>query len=144
MRNSAGTASSSRRSLWASAAICMNSLPRWLISITPTPQPCQSSMSAAASRSTASGMAAGPAAKLNGRCWLAIASGSRIVAVGRSVAFRRGTAVAVLDDRVVLDDALQARQLGAVVECDQRDALRGAPELAHLADARAHEHALVG
>src|SRR6516225_10622240 len=143
MRKSGGTASSSRRSAWASAAICMNSLPRWLISITPTPQPCQSSISAAASRSTASGIAAGPGAKFQGRVWSAIASGRRVVAtLGRRIAFR--AAATVLEVGVVLDDALQARQLGAVVQRDQRDALRRAPELAHLAHARAHEHALVG
>src|SRR3954470_23115020 len=142
MRKCAGTASSSRRAASASAAICMNSLPRWLISITPTPQPCQSSISAAASRSTGSGMAAGPGAKFQGRFESAIASGRRIAGVRRRFAF--GRALAILDVRVVLDDALQARQLGAVVQRDQRDALRGPPELAHLAHPRAHEHALVG
>src|SRR6185369_1938346 len=44
-----------------------NSLPRWLISITDMPLPCQSSISAAALRSTASGSTAGPALKLNTR-----------------------------------------------------------------------------
>ena len=43
----------------------MNSLPRWLISITDMPLPCQSSISAAALLSTASGSTAGPALKLN-------------------------------------------------------------------------------
>ena len=45
----------------------MNSLPRWLISITDMPEPCQSSISSAAWRSTDSGRAAGPALKLNTR-----------------------------------------------------------------------------
>jgi hypothetical protein len=45
----------------------MNSLPRWLISITLMPLPCQSSISAAAWRSTGSGRAAGPALKLKTR-----------------------------------------------------------------------------
>src|SRR5688500_6929002 len=45
----------------------MNSLPRWLISITDMPDPCQSSISSAAWRSTGSGSAAGPALKLNTR-----------------------------------------------------------------------------
>src|SRR5450755_262649 len=45
----------------------MNSLPRWLISITDTPLPCQSSISTAAWRSTGSGRTAGPGLKLNGR-----------------------------------------------------------------------------
>src|SRR5712692_2520215 len=42
----------------------MNSLPRWLISITDMPDPCQSSISAAACASTSSGRTAGPALKL--------------------------------------------------------------------------------
>ena len=42
----------------------MNSLPRWLISITDMPLPCQSSISAAAVRRTSSGSTAGPALKL--------------------------------------------------------------------------------
>ena len=45
----------------------MNSLPRWLISITDMPLPCQSSISAAACCSTGSGSTAGPALKLNTR-----------------------------------------------------------------------------
>jgi len=64
MRNCAGTASSVRRSASAVSAIEMNSLPRWLISITLMPEPCQSSISAAAWRSTSSGSTAGPAEKL--------------------------------------------------------------------------------
>src|SRR5213592_3649334 len=39
----------------------MNSLPRWLISITDMPEPCQSSISEAAFSSTSSGRTAGPA-----------------------------------------------------------------------------------
>src|SRR5438132_394245 len=42
----------------------MNSLPRWLISITDMPDPCQSSISEAACASTSSGSTAGPALKL--------------------------------------------------------------------------------
>jgi len=64
MRKSAGTASSSRRSASAASAIEMNSRPRWLISITLMPEPCQSSISAAACCRTSSGSAAGPAEKL--------------------------------------------------------------------------------
>ena len=45
----------------------MNSLPRWLISITDMPLPCQSSISSAAMRSTDSGSTAGPALKLKTR-----------------------------------------------------------------------------
>ena len=42
----------------------MNSLPRWLISITHMPVPCQSSISSPARASTSSGSTAGPALKL--------------------------------------------------------------------------------
>jgi len=59
-----GTASSSRRSDSACSQMAMNSLPRWLISMTLMPLPCQSSISAAACCSTASGITAGPAEKL--------------------------------------------------------------------------------
>src|SRR5437763_7492620 len=45
----------------------MNSLPRWLISITDMPLPCQSSISAAAVRRTDSGRTAGPGLKLKMR-----------------------------------------------------------------------------
>src|SRR3989442_907125 len=45
----------------------MNSLPRWLISITDMPEPCQSSISEAACASTSSGRTAGPALKLKTR-----------------------------------------------------------------------------
>ncbi len=60
----AGTASSSRSSASARSAMPMKALPRWLISITDMPSPCQSSISSAAWRSTGSGSAAGPALKL--------------------------------------------------------------------------------
>src|SRR5436190_9559263 len=60
-------ASSARRSASALAAMPMNSLPRWLISITDMPLPCQSSISAAACRKTDSGSTAGPALKLKTR-----------------------------------------------------------------------------
>src|SRR6516164_6717602 len=45
----------------------MNSLPRWLISITDIPLPRQSSISSAACRKTGSGSVAGPALKLKTR-----------------------------------------------------------------------------
>jgi len=57
-------ASSVRMSASAWVQMAPNSLPRWLISITLMPLPCQSSISEAARCSTASGMAAGPAEKL--------------------------------------------------------------------------------
>ena len=58
----------------------------------------------------------------------------------RSVSFGAGFAgggVFAFGRRVVLDDALQPRQLGAIVQRDQGHALRGAAELADLADAGA-------
>ncbi len=54
----------------------MYSLPRWLISITDMPLPCQSSISSAACRSTGSGSAAGPALKLKTRVILETPKGS--------------------------------------------------------------------
>ena len=72
--SSSGIASSSRRAASASASIAMNSLPRWLISITDMPLPCQSSISSAAWRSTGSGRAAGPGLKLNGRVMARLSS----------------------------------------------------------------------
>src|SRR3982751_1580987 len=53
----------------------MNSLPRWLISITDMPLPCQSSSSSAARRRTGSGRAAGPGLKLKGRGIASCSSG---------------------------------------------------------------------
>jgi hypothetical protein len=64
MRKFSGTASSSRKSASADLRIAPNSWPRWLISITLMPLPCQSSISDAACCSTSAGMAAGPAEKL--------------------------------------------------------------------------------
>src|SRR5690606_13705900 len=72
----AGMARISRRSASACRAIEMNSLPRWLISITLMPVPRQSSISAAACRSTSSGRVAGPAAKLKGRVRVLLMKGS--------------------------------------------------------------------
>src|SRR5829696_7909427 len=45
---------------------------------------------------------------------------------------------------IILHDALQAAELGAFVEPDQRDTLGGAAQLADLANAGAYQHALVG
>src|SRR6187455_3265378 len=60
-------ASSSRRSFSASAAMPMNSLPRWLISITDMPLPRQSVISSPARARTSAGSIAGPALKLKMR-----------------------------------------------------------------------------
>ena len=55
----------SERSLASAAsAMAMNSLLRWLISMTLMPEPPKSVISSAARLSTGSGSAAGPAAKL--------------------------------------------------------------------------------
>src|SRR5438132_599564 len=97
----------------------MNSLPRWLISITDMPDPVQSSISAEACASTSSGRTAGPALKLNTRV------------SGRLPIFL------VL---FLLRDALDARELGAFVQVDQAHALRRAPHLADLLHAHAYEH----
>src|SRR3954463_16460231 len=52
----------------------MNSLPRWLISVTDMPVPCQSSISSAARRRTGSGRTAGPGLKLKGRVMARLSS----------------------------------------------------------------------
>src|SRR6185436_6294819 len=44
---------------------------------------------------------------------------------------------------IVLDDALQAGELGAIVECDQRHTLGGTAEFADLGHAGAHQHPAV-
>src|SRR5712691_7703270 len=101
----------------------MNSLPRWLISITDIPEPCQSSISAAACASTSSGRTAGPALKLNTRV------------------------TGLLPIRFVLlllGDPLDAGELGAFVEVDQAHPLSRAPHLADLLDAGAYEDAAGG
>src|SRR5437899_2700710 len=98
----------------------MNSLPRWLISITDMPDPCQSSISAAACASTSSGRTAGPALKLKTRV-----SGL----------------LPILFFLFLLRDALDARELGALVEVDQAHPLGRAALLADLLYARAYQHA---
>src|SRR5438445_6150864 len=97
----------------------MNSFPRWLISITDMPDPCQSSISPAACPSTSSGRTAGPALKLKTRV-----SGLLPIFL---VLF-------------LLRDALDARELGALVEVDQAHPLRRAPHLADLLYAHAYDH----
>src|SRR5438552_8175260 len=101
----------------------MNSLPRWLISITDMPDPCQSSISEAACSRTSSGRTAGPALKLKTRV-----SGL----------------LPILLVLFLLGDALDARELGAFVEVDQAHALGRAPHLADLLHARAYEDAARG
>src|SRR5262252_6732795 len=101
----------------------MNSLPRWLISITDMPEPCQSSISAAACSSTSSGRTAGPALKLK----------TRLLPV-----------LPVFFVIFLLGDALDAGELRALVEVDQAHALGRAAQLADLLDARADGDAAGG
>src|SRR5258708_3488528 len=97
----------------------MNSLPRWLISITDMPDPCQSSISPAACASTSSGRTAGPALKLKTRV-------SGLLPIFLFL--------------FLLGDALDARELGALVQVDQPHALGRAPHLADLLYAHAYQH----
>src|SRR5467141_1501940 len=101
----------------------MNSMPRWLISITDMPDPCQSSISAAACSSTSSGRTAGPALKLKTRV-----SGL----------------LPILLVLFLLRDALDARELGALVQIDQAHALRRTAHLADLLHARPDQDASGG
>src|ERR1043165_5771472 len=102
----------------------MNSLPRWLISITPMPEPCQSSISSPARDRTSAGSIAGPALKLKIRdISRSVDGGGRPPRgwrrVGRRLAVIAVPAVAsiaVCVAQVALLDAFQARQLLALVE----------------------------
>src|SRR5690242_6215141 len=82
-----------RRSASASAAIAMNSRPRWLISITDMPALCQLTSSHFAFSSTSTGMVAGPAPKLKMRaaglmrCAEALAFGRAAFALRAGAAF---------------------------------------------------------
>src|SRR5436190_6949405 len=123
-----------RRSASASAAMAVNSLPRWLISITDIPASCQLTSSHFAFSSTSTGMVAGPAPKLKMRA-RGLLCGAAAIAVPFRVGFagfgRRSAmravgvgAVAVLAVLLVaIHDALQARELLALVQVDQRDPL---------------------
>src|SRR5216110_3785193 len=115
-----GTLSSSRKSFSACSAIAMNSLPRWLISITDMPDPCQSSISEAACASTSSGRTAGPALKLK---------------------IRVSGLLPIFLVLFLLGDALDARELGAFVQVDEAHPLSRAPHLADLLYARPDQDA---
>src|SRR6476660_1166087 len=114
-------AASLRRSASASAAMPVNSLPRWLISITDMPASCQLTSSHLARSSTSTGIAAGPAPKLKiraaGLMWCAVAAGCAIAVVAVAVL---AAAVAVLAVPVfaivvvAVHDRLQARELLAL------------------------------
>src|SRR4051812_49351833 len=109
----------------------MNSLPRWLISITDMPEPCQSSISAAACDSTSSGSAAGPALKLKPLSPGRLPTAATSFVCARRSALRR---LPVHHALRRLGDALDAGEPGALVEIDQHDALRRAAHLADLVD----------
>src|SRR5689334_16238559 len=126
-------AASLRRSASASAAIETNSLPRWLISITDMPASCQLTSSHLAFSSTSTGIVAGPAPKLKMRdaglicAAAAVAAGFCRCVFPVAVSVRAVFAILV----IAVEDALQARELLALAQVDERHALRGA---AHLAD----------
>src|SRR6185369_11372877 len=130
----------------------MNSFPRWLISITPMPVPCQSSISSPARDRTSAGSIAGPALKLKIRdISRSVDGGGRLARgwrlVGRRLAVIGVPAVAsiaVAVAQVALLDALQAGELLALIEGDQRDALRRAALLPDLRHRRADQHAAGG
>src|SRR5688572_28987029 len=155
-----------RRSASASAAIATNSLPRWLISITDMPASCQLTSSHLAFSSTSTGMVAGPAPKLKMRATgltlrglAALAgfaagrgrpagfflAGSALPRARAFFALVVAVAVAVFAIFVVaIEDALQARELLALGQVDERDPLRGTAHLADLVHARADEDAAGG
>src|SRR3954469_12410995 len=88
-----------RRSASASAAMRVNSLPRWLISITDMPASCQLTSSHLAFSRTSTGMVAGPAPKLKIRAaaWTLGAAAIGIAlarAVGKVVGLCIGVGVA--------------------------------------------------
>ena len=84
-----GMLNNSARSDSACFKICEKALPRWLISITLVPDPCQFSKSACACSRTGSGKHAGPAAKLytrpNGCLCTAIGAASAAIACAGTV-----------------------------------------------------------
>src|SRR5260221_2669292 len=137
-------ASRLRRSASASAAIFTNSSPRWLISITDMPASCQVTSSHLAFSRTSTGMAAGPAPKLKmrvaGLMWCSVAA--VIVPVSVSAVPVPGPVFALFV--VAVHDGLQARELLALAQVDERDTLRGAPPFPDLVHVRADEHAAGG
>src|SRR3954470_10155591 len=146
-----------RRSASASAAIATNSLPRWLISMTDMPAWCQLTSSHFAFSSTSTGIVAGPAPKLKMRAaGLICAAATIVISLGggfvarsrpggiRGLGRSGGVCVAALAVLLGVHDALQAAELLAVVQVDERDTLRGAAHLADLVHARADEHAARG
>src|SRR6185437_1821469 len=144
-----GIEASLRRSASASAAMAMNSRPRWLISITDMPASRQLTSSHFAFSSTSTGMVAGPAPKLKMRAVGLMGEAAIAAAVAVAVAVAIGIAVAVTVAvlavlLVAILDALEAGELLALAQVDERDPLRGAAHLANLVHARADEHSAGG
>src|SRR5512139_3031800 len=124
----------------------MNSLPRWLISITDMPLPRQSSISSRACTRTSSGSTAGPALKLYTRD-ISLSRISRKSFV-RRVALAQllrglvgGRFVAAVAER---GDAVDADQLLALAQADELHALGVPAEDRDVRDRRAHQGAAVG
>src|SRR5439155_1537921 len=114
-----------------------NSLPRWLISITHMPVPCQSSISSPARASTSSGSTAGPALKLKMRA-MSVQRGAfgrgrqyaGVAVTAIAITITSSRAVAVL---IAVLDARDAGEFLALRQGNQRDALGRA---AHFPDLR--------
>src|SRR5580765_6994745 len=147
-------ARSFRRSASAAAAMATNSLPRWLISITDMPASCQLSSSHLAFSSTSAGIVAGPAPKWKIRAAGLMRCGLAAFAFRGDGAFRaavravravraavRAVPAVFAIVVVAVHDALQARELLALGEIDERDTLRRAAHLPDLVHARADQHA---
>src|SRR5258707_7139658 len=122
----------------------MNSLPRWLISITHMPLPRQSSISSPARASTSSGRTAGPALKLKillmsvqGRALRSrIHRRDRRLGLRAAVAVLPSCAIAAFASRAVaiLGAILDARDAGQFLALRQRDQRHSLRRAAHPAD----------
>src|SRR5579885_3772243 len=119
--------------------MAMNSLPRWLISITDMPAPCQSSNSARTCSNTSSGSVAGPGLKLKTLFTLDIYSLFLKLMIGK----RRARPVA-FDFVRVRNDAVEPDQPVAVDRARHAHALGVAPELLDLGGGHADQTAAVG
>src|SRR5260221_2041809 len=160
-------ASSSRRLASACAWIAMNSLPRWLISMTDMPEPCQSSISSRAFSKTCCGRTAGPALKLNtlptftaplSSCDVGTAPSSglfvRPFLIGLLIGLFLPAFICIRVNRIFfgtriqpfgaifgIDDFLQPGQFFIRPEIDQGNALRGPAHFPDFRDPRANQHA---
>src|SRR5258706_13748767 len=150
--------------------MAMNSLPRWLISMTDMPEPCQSSISSRAFSRTCCGRTAGPALKLNTLPTLLLrflhvmlrtapSSGLfvRPVLIGLLIGLFLAACICIRVNRIFfgtriqpfgaifgIDDFLQPGQLFIRPEIDQGNALRGPAHFPDFRDPRANQHAAGG